>query len=84
MTHPDDLTVLAIGGHSLLDPDLPASVDNQFMVTARAMEPVADLIAAGHRLVLTHGNGPQVGWLQLRSELARAVHPCRSGPPTRC
>ena len=46
---------------------------NQFLVTARAMEPVADLIADGHRLILTHGNGPQVGWLQLRSEMARGI-----------
>lgn len=68
-----DLTVVAIGGHSLLDPEMPSTVKNQFSVTARAMEPVADLIEAGHRVVLTHGNGPQVGWLQLRSELARNV-----------
>jgi carbamate kinase len=68
-----DLTVVAIGGHSLLDPEMPSTVNNQFSVTSRAMEPVADLIQAGHRVVLTHGNGPQVGWLQLRSELARNV-----------
>ena len=64
-------TVVAIGGHSLLDPDLEPTVANQFAVTAAAMVPVADLLARGERLVLTHGNGPQVGFLQLRSELAR-------------
>ena len=66
-----DVSVIAIGGHSLLDPALPPTVDNQFAVTARAMIPVADLIEAGESVVLTHGNGPQVGFLQLRSELAR-------------
>ncbi len=69
------LTVVAIGGNSLLDPDLEPTVANQFAVTAEAMEPVADLLERGEHLVLTHGNGPQVGFLQLRSELARdSVH----------
>ncbi len=69
------LTVIAIGGHSLLDPDREPTVANQFAVTAEAMEPIADLLERGETLVLTHGNGPQVGFLQLRSELARdSVH----------
>ena len=66
-----DLIVLAIGGHSLLDPSLPPSVDNQFAVTARAMQPVAELLRRGQRLLITHGNGPQVGYLQMRCELSR-------------
>ncbi len=68
-------TVIAIGGHSLLSPDLPPTVANQFDVTQRAMGPVADLLGRGEHLVLTHGNGPQVGFMQLRSELARDTLP---------
>ncbi len=68
-------TVVAIGGHSLLDPDLAPTVANQFAVTQAAMQPVADLIEDGEHLVLTHGNGPQVGFLQLRSEMARDTLP---------
>ena len=68
-------TVVAIGGHSLLDPTLEPTVANQFDVTAAAMVPVAELLERGERLVLTHGNGPQVGFLQLRSEMARATLP---------
>jgi carbamate kinase len=60
-----------MGGNSLLDPKLPPTVENQFAVTARAVAPVADLIARGVHLVLTHGNGPQVGFMQLRVELAK-------------
>ena len=60
-----------MGGNSLLDPALPPTVENQFAVTARAVIPIADLIQRGARLVLTHGNGPQVGFMQLRSEIAR-------------
>ena len=68
-------TVVAIGGHSLLSPDLPPTVANQFEVTRQAMMPIADLLERGEHLVLTHGNGPQVGFLQLRSELARDTLP---------
>ena len=68
-------TVVAIGGHSLLDPTLEPTVANQFDVTAAAMVPVAELLERGERLVLTHGNGPQVGFLQLRSEMSRAALP---------
>jgi len=64
------LSVIASGGNALIDPDLPPTVENQFKVTARAMTPIAELIEQGERLVLTHGNGPQVGFMQLRSELA--------------
>ena len=66
-----DPVVVAMGGHSLIDPRLPPTVENQFAVTARAVVPIAELIGRGVRLVLTHGNGPQVGYMQLRVELAR-------------
>lgn len=64
------VTVVAMGGNSLLDPALPPTLENQFAVTRQAIAPVAQLMAAGHRFVLTHGNGPQVGWMLLRSELS--------------
>lgn len=67
------LVVIAMGGNSLLDPARPPTVENQFEVTARAVVPIADLIERNVRVVLTHGNGPQVGFMQLRSELARTV-----------
>jgi carbamate kinase len=66
---------LAIGGHSLLSPELAPTVANQFAVTAEAMKPVADLLERGEHVVMTHGNGPQVGFMQLRSELARDTLP---------
>jgi carbamate kinase len=65
--------VIAMGGNSLLDPSRPPTVENQFEVTARAARPIADLIQRGVRVVLTHGNGPQVGFMQMRSDLARAA-----------
>lgn len=68
-------TIIAIGGHSLLTPDLPPTVASQFAATREAMKPIADLLERGEHLVLTHGNGPQVGFMQLRSELARETLP---------
>jgi len=66
-----DLCVVALGGNALIDPALPPTVENQFAVTAEAVAPIAELIEHGTSLVLTHGNGPQVGFMQLRSELAK-------------
>ncbi|HHH28177.1 MAG TPA: carbamate kinase [Polyangiaceae bacterium] len=67
-------TVIAIGGNSLLDPNLPLGIENQFAVASKAVVPIADLIAESawpDRIVLTHGNGPQVGFQALRSELSK-------------
>jgi len=60
-----------MGGNSLLDPTLPPTVRKQFEVTTRAVAPIAELIARGAHVVITHGNGPQVGFMQLRVELAK-------------
>jgi carbamate kinase len=68
------LTVIAVGGNSLIDPSLPPNIANQFSVTAKAMVPIADFIersAWPDRVILTHGNGPQVGFQALRSELSK-------------
>ncbi len=67
------LTVVAIGGHALLDPELPPTVDAQFVTTAAGTAPIAELLARGEDLVITHGNGPQVGFLMLRMEMASSV-----------
>jgi len=68
------LTIIAFGGNALLDPDLPLGIDSQFAVAARAVKPIADLVAESawpDRIVITHGNGPQVGFQALRSELSK-------------
>lgn len=67
--------LLAMGGNSLIDRSLPPTVENQFAITSRAVAPVAELMARDVPMVITHGNGPQVGFMQLRQHLARAeVH----------
>lgn len=67
--------LLALGGNAMTAPDGSARPSDQRHAIEQAMESVADLIAAGHEVVLTHGNGPQVGNLLVKNELAAHVVP---------
>lgn len=67
------LAVIAIGGNSLIKHRDKQSVDDQYQALVETMEHVADVIAKGWQVLITHGNGPQVGFIMLRSEIARAV-----------
>lgn len=67
------LVVVALGGNAISLPDQEGNVDQQFAnsrITARAL---AGLVQAGHQLVITHGNGPQIGNFLLRNEAAADV-----------
>ena len=68
-------TLIALGGNAMTAPDGRARPEDQLAAIGRAMAAVADLVAAGHQVVLTHGNGPQVGNLLVKNELAAAVVP---------
>lgn len=63
-------TLIALGGNAMTGPDGDASWSAQQDAIAVAMASVADLIVAGHEVVLTHGNGPQVGNLLVKNEIA--------------
>ncbi len=65
------LIVLAIGGNSLVRDDRHRTVADQWVLARETCHHVAEIIEAGHRVVVTHGNGPQVGFIMRRSELAR-------------
>ena len=66
-----DVSIIAMGGNSLISPDLDPTVENQFHLASKAVKPIADLVEQGERLIITHGNGLQVGFMALRSELSR-------------
>ncbi|HTW90425.1 MAG TPA: carbamate kinase [bacterium] len=65
------MTVLAIGGNSLIRSESRSSFTDQLATTALTCRHVADIVEAGHGVVVTHGNGPQVGFILIRSHLAR-------------
>ncbi|BCG82470.1 carbamate kinase [Mesorhizobium sp. 113-3-3] len=59
--------VVALGGNALLRRGEPMTADNQRDNVRRAASALAALIGEGHSIVITHGNGPQVGLLALQS-----------------
>ena len=67
--------VIALGGNAMTSPDGSARPEDQIAAIHTAMAATADLIAAGHEVVVTHGNGTQVGNLLVKNELAAAVVP---------
>ena len=67
--------VIALGGNAMTAPDGRARSEDQIAAIARAAEPIADVVMSGAQVALTHGNGPQVGNLLVKNELAAAVVP---------
>jgi len=68
-------TVVALGGNAIIKKGQRGDIYEQFANTRESLEPLIPLIADGAPLVLTHGNGPQVGDLLLMAEAARADVP---------
>ncbi len=65
--------VLALGGNALARADEPATITNQFRHARESMGAVVPLAREGWRIVIVHGNGPQVGDSLVRNEVARSV-----------
>ncbi len=64
------VAVVAVGGNSLIKDKMRQTVPDQFVAAAESMDHIADMIEAGWDVVVTHGNGPQVGFILRRSELS--------------
>lgn len=67
--------VIALGGNAILKPGQRGTIYEQFANVRAAMDPIVRILRYGHRVVLTHGNGPQVGALLLQNEAGRKVVP---------
>jgi carbamate kinase len=65
--------VVAIGGNSLIADPKHQTVPDQFAATRETARHLVAMVAAGWNIVVTHGNGPQVGFILLRSELSAHV-----------
>jgi carbamate kinase len=69
------LAVIAVGGNSLALPGRRGTFEEQQSRARVTCEGIAEILAAGYRVIVTHGNGPQVGDALLRSELASSELP---------
>jgi carbamate kinase len=65
--------VLALGGNALALAGEPATVTNQFRHARESVAPIVELARQGWRIVIVHGNGPQVGDELVRNEAARKL-----------
>ncbi len=64
------LAVIAIGGNSLILDDKKVTVESQYQAAKQTCVHIADMIEAGWDVAIGHGNGPQVGFILRRSEIA--------------
>src|SRR6478736_6033381 len=67
--------LLALGGNAMTNPDGRARPEDQIEAAHVAMSAVADLLKHDVDVVITHGNGPQVGNLLVKNEIAASVVP---------
>ncbi len=67
------LIVIAIGGNSLIEDSKHVTVPSQYAAAKKTAHCIAQLIKAGNRVVIAHGNGPQVGYILRRAELSSKV-----------
>ena len=65
--------VIALGGNALAQADEPPTIANQFRRARESLAPIVELARDGWRIVLVHGNGPQVGDEVTRNERARRL-----------
>jgi len=78
MTDKRKTAVIAIGGNSLILDKKHEDVQSQWGAVQETVKHIADMIERGWDLIITHGNGPQVGFILRRNELAE--HEVHSTP----
>ena len=67
---PKKLAVVAVGGNALIKDAAHMTIPDQYATSVETMGHVVDMLEAGWDVILTHGNGPQVGFILRRSELS--------------
>lgn len=67
------VAVVAIGGNSLIKDEKHKTVEDQYLAAKETTYHIADMIEAGWEVAIGHGNGPQVGFILRRSEIAARV-----------
>src|SRR5690242_16146039 len=67
--------VVALGGNALIPPGAKGTAEEQIRTVGLAMARLAPLVATGAEVLITHGNGPQVGNLLVKNEMAAELVP---------
>jgi carbamate kinase len=67
--------IVAVGGNSLIIDEQHQSIPDQYTAAVQSSHYVADMVEAGVTVILTHGNGPQVGFILRRSGIAKGLVP---------
>lgn len=70
MAEESKLIILAVGGNSLITDKAHQTVPDQYLACEETCRNITPLVKQGHRFVITHGNGPQVGFILRRAELS--------------
>lgn len=78
------LAVIAIGGNSLIKDETHKTVEDQYLAAKETTYHIADMIEAGWDVAIGHGNGPQVGFILRRSEIAAKVEGMHEVPLDVC
>ncbi|HNT53535.1 MAG TPA: carbamate kinase [Anaerolineaceae bacterium] len=65
------VAVVAVGGNSLIKDEKRKSIPDQYDAAVESMRHIVDMVEQGWEVVVTHGNGPQVGFIHRRSEISR-------------
>ena len=84
MDVPKKIAVVAIGGNSLIKDPQHRSVEDQEKALRETAHHLADMVEAGWELAIGHGNGPQVGFILRRSEIAHKVEGMHEVPLDVC
>ena len=69
------IVVIALGGNALLQRSQKGTFEDQYGNVEKTATKIADLVQRGYKVVLTHGNGPQVGATLLRHDAAKDIVP---------
>lgn len=78
------IAVVAIGGNSLIKDPKHQTVEDQYQAAKETTYHIADMIEAGWDVAIGHGNGPQVGFILRRSEIAARVEGMHEVPLDVC
>lgn len=79
-----ELALIAIGGNSLIKNEKHKTVQDQYNAICETAIHIVDIVQKSYKVILTHGNGPQVGFILRRSELAHEISGMHIVPLVSC